>query len=277
MKRPLFIIFLSSLLLIGCNQNSEGQSSGGGIKNKAGIYSPSVRDCSTIEVKATTVEYMINSKYSFHLLMYTEDCSYCEKANENTEEIIKWTGFAIYKIEMFEGSISYLANAFGEYFSANDSYPALLTFKDGELTFKANTNDITDLASYKRYINANTYKVNINTVITKDGYNSFNQGSLKYLLYTYSSSEQNAKDIYFEHIFPHAYKAFDATIIIDISLSNSDLIAQIREDFNLSENETIDLLSTHNVDNTKTTLRYSQESDSNIDNLLTSFFNSNSI
>ena len=277
MKKGLLAsLFITTLVLAGCQSNSN--SGTGGIKNGTSIYSTSVRSCSSIELKAQSVEYMINNKYSFHLLTYTEECSYCTTAKENAEEIVKWSGFAIYKIEMYEGSINYLSTAFPSYFTSNDSYPSLLTFKDGELTFKSKINDITDLASFRRYINANTYKVNINTVINKEGYEYFSTiPSCKYLLYVYDSTKKDGKDIFFKSVFPYAYKAFNATLIIDISLANVELIEEIRKDYDLSDSDDFDILSAHYQDDTKTTLRYFQESDSNIDNLLSSFFNVYSI
>ena len=276
MKKELFVTILSFFLLTACGQSSQSQNSSGGIKNKEGIYSSSVCDSEPIELKAQNVEYMINNKYSFHLLTYTEECSYCSKAKQNTEEITKWSRFAIYQIEMYEGSIAYLSNAFPDYFMVSDTYPSLLTFKEGQLTFTAQTEDITDLSSFKRYITANTYKTNINTVTTIDGYDTLKNLSDCYLVYIFNSDDKNGKDIFYNHIFQKACKSVYQTIFIDISLAKTELIKQILLDFNLSEDEDIDILSVHKNDN-KTTLRYSVESDLNIDNLLASFFNPDSI
>lgn len=268
MKKHLFIgLVLTSLVLTGC----------GNLKNGDAIHSISLYQDSAIDITAKDVEYMIRNKYSFHLLEYIEDCNHCVRAKENAEKLIKETGFAIYKTEMFEASIEYLSMNFSNYFSKNDSYPSLITFNSGYLTSKSTAYDLTDYSSFKRLVNANSYGTNIHTLSSKEAYLSYKENHDNYLFYTYSYSNENVQDIFGSQIFSYASESNKNTLIVDISAANSDLIAEIRSDYSLSESEIIDLLVINENGQIKSSLRYSQESTFDIDDLLVSFFNSDSI
>lgn len=263
MKKHHFVVMLlTSLIISGC----------GKLKNENAIYSISTYNDSSIEVTAGDVEYMINNKFSFHLLAYTEQCSYCEKAKDNANKLTDETGFAIYQIEMFEASIDYLSNAFNEYFSANDTYPSLLTFNSGHLTSKSTTNDITNYTSFKRLIDANSYKTNISTLTSKEAYSSFESTHKDYLLYTYSYAYKDIDDMFISRIYSKASQSNKNTLIIDISTANTDLISEICQDYSISDSSIIDLLVIIENGQIKSSLRYSQESVSTIDNLVMSFF-----
>ena len=263
MRKSLFtLIGVASLLFTGCSS----------VKNKNAIYTFNSYEKEVIELKATSVENMINENYSFSILMYTEQCSYCNKAKENLSKATSELGFATYQIEMYSTSINYLSEKLPDYYSTEDTYPFLYIINKGQVSYKSKVEDVTNLSNLKKLMKS--YSINTNmTVLTKlESYIEYKNANKEYMLFTYDSSLVDEQNIYSNFLFPMAAKSNKKLLIIDKTTAKIELISKIYEDYSVSLNDTFDILSTTIDGQIKTTLRYSSESGSNISEFVKSYF-----
>lgn len=266
MSKKLLPALLSLFVLIpGCKE----------IKNEKAIYSVMNEEKQVIEVKAESVEYMINQKYSFTLLMYTEQCSYCEKAKDNYSKVCNEYGFASYQIEMFAGSIEYLSSKLPAYFSTNQTYPSLYILREGQISYKSNVEDVTDYSNFKKMIKSYSIKTNISTVTTIEGCQNYTENHDSFLLFAYDSSKEEQHYLYLKYLFPAAAKSGKYLLIIDKNTADSHFIIYIYGKLSLTPDEPFAVLQMINQDEKKTAdslLKYQSAADEEISNFITSFY-----
>lgn len=268
MKRILtFLACISSICLISCPS----------AKSQTAIRSINNCDKSVISLTAKSVAYMIKEKYSFDLLLYTEECSYCEKARTNISKIANNTNYCFYQIEMFEGARDYLIKELPDYFSIEDTYPSLYIFDKGKITYKSNYKDLQEYTNFKKLVNAQNIETNIYTLNDLEVYNKFDSAKGSYLLYTHSSDSENGNNYYSDYLFDVASKSSKNTLIIDKYTAKTDLISKIYQKHNIDSDETFSFLSIVENGQIKTTLHYNEQSGQNFNDLVLFFFNLDSI
>ena len=259
MQKRLFALLSCLIITVtGCDS----------IKNENAIHSIMNNEGQVIELKAETVEHMINEKYSFSLLMYTNNCSYCEKAKENLAKLASKDGYATYQIEMYSASINYLSEKLPDLYKVEDTYPFMYFINEGKVSYKSKVEDLIQYTNLKKLIKAYSISTSITNLTTLDYYNIYKKDHAGYLLYTYDSSIIDEKDIYSLYVFPRAVKTDKNVLIIDKKTAKSDLISEIKEVYG----DGFDILSIYSFGKIKTTLRYSNESGSSIDNFISSYF-----
>ena len=265
-KKLLTLLTLPCLLFASCKS----------VKNENAIYSiMNYEEKDMIELKAESVEFMIKEKYSFPLLMFTTQCTYCDKAKENLAKISDDLGIAIYKVEMFTASIDYLVEKLPDYYSVNDSYPFLYFIKEGNVSYKASADELTNLTNAKKMFKSYTINTNIYTVTEKSSYESFKNVNKEYFVFTYDSSVLDEQQIYSKYIFSQAFKSNKKLLIIDKKTAKSDLIAEIYQDLDLSTDDQFDILSYQSSIEGKSvqdTIKYSSETDAKIREFISSYF-----
>ena len=257
-KRLITLLIILSFTIAGC----------GSMKNEKAIHSIMNDESDVIEVKAETVEYMFKEKYSFSILMYSNNCSYCEKAVDNLKSIKGELNYSLYQIEMYIASIEYLSDKLPNYYSSNDSYPFLYVVKEGEVSYKSKIEDLTNYTNLKKMIKAYSIDSNITTLTGLGSYQKYIKNHEEFLLYTYDSSLLDEKDIYSSYLYSKAINASKNLLIIDNKTAKSELIAKINEEYG----DGFDILSINSQGKTKTTLRYYSESGSEIDIFIASYF-----
>ena len=258
-RKLLALLSFVPLHLTSCNS----------VKNENAIYAiMNGNENDVIELNAESVEYMINEKYSFPLLMYTNQCSYCEKAKENLSTLSKKLGIAAYQIEMYTASINYLSEVFPDYYSKEDSYPFLYIIKEGEITYKSSTSDLTDAFNLKKLLKSYTIETKIYTATDVDNYYRF-KGNHEYVIFTYDSSTYELHHLYSKYLFSIAKTRANGNpiLIVDKKTANRELFDAICQDLSISEDEPFDILywwyGYNGVMGVKM-LRYSTASDSEI-------------
>ena len=261
-KSLITLLGISSLLLTGCSS----------IKNENAIYAFNSYEKGVIELKAQSVENMINENYSFSLLMYTEQCSYCTKAKENLSKVTSELGFASYQIEMYNGSINYLSEKLSDYYSTSDSYPSLYIINKGQLSYKSQPGDLTNYSNLKKLIKSYSIKTNTTILTTLESYNEYKVANKEFMLFTYDSSLKDEQKVYSNFLYPMSAKSSKNLLIIDKITAKTELISKIYEDYSISLNNTLDVLSITFDGQIKTTLRYTSESGSSINDLVKSYF-----
>ena len=266
-KSLITLLGISSLLFTGCSS----------IKNENAIYAFNSYEKEVIELKAQSVENMINENYSFSLLMYTEQCSYCTKAKENLSKVTSELGFASYQIEMYSGSINYLSEKLSDYYSTSDSYPSLYIINKGQLSYKSQPGDLTNYSNLKKLIKSYSIKTNTTILTTLESYNEYKVANKEFMLFTYDSSLKDEQKVYSYFLYPMSAKSSKNLLIIDKMTAKTELISKIYEDYSISFNDTFDVLSTTFDGQIKTTLRYTSESGSSINDLVKSYFNIDSV
>ncbi len=264
MRKAFITLLLSSLLTI-CSCSD--------VKNDNAIHSPMSLEKNAIELTAKSVDYMIENDYSFSLLLYTSACSFCDNAKESINQFVKDNHYAFYQIEMYDSSIEYLVSEQSQYFNKSLSYPLLYIFKQGELTYQADTNTLNNSTTFSRVIKPQLISTNIWTATTLDSLISTIENNENFLVYTYDSGSDTEKDIYNSHLYPLAIKSNKNVLILDKNIANSDLISYISSNNDLSWSSLI----VYENGQIKTTLGYDSASGNEIDNLLNSFFNINSV
>lgn len=263
MRKGLVTLFIFlTFLTIGCSS----------IKNENAIYATYSYEKEVIEAKAQSVENMIKEKMSFSLLMYTEQCNYCQKAKENLNQVIKDFGFTFYQIEMYNSSIDYLNEKLPDYYSKNDSYPFLYIINRGEISYKSKVEDLTNISNFKKMVKSYSKQTSMTTITKIESYNDYKTKSKDYVIYCFDSSRLDGNKTFDSYIYEAASKSKKNILIIDKMTAKSELISQIYKDYSLTENDTFDILSSSIDGQIKTTLRYLSESGSNISEFVKSYF-----
>ena len=229
------------------------------------------------EITAKTLEYMIDRKMGFSVLLYTENCSSCAKAKDNLKDIAEVTNYSLYQIEMNSASISYLCSAFPTLFNTNGIYPSMYLFNGEGLTYTSSYIEVTDKAKLKNLINAYNYETGVYVIDDLDSYNSFKSTQNDYFFYTYSSLEKDKTFAYEKTTISEALNSDKTCLLIDKYASKSELISEICKEFNLSTTDDFTIISVVKNKEKITTLNYSVASDDDVYNLLNSFFDINAV
>ena len=259
MQKRLLLLFSSLCLsLTGC----------GSIKNENAIHAIMNNEGQVIELKATSLEYMIKQKYSFPVLMYTEQCSYCAQAKENLSKLATKSNYAFYQIEMFEASIEYLSSILPNYFSSSDTYPFIYLFNEGNISYKSKVNDITNYTNLSKMMKSYLIDTKIESITTLDQFNAYKKVNQEYLLFTYDSSVKEEKYIYSNYLYSASIKSNKNVLIIDKMTAKSDLINQINHELEGEFNK----LSIYSSSKIKTTLNYASSSGNEIETFIASYF-----
>lgn len=261
MKKKKAIFYLLPLLLTGCHN----------IKNQDAIYSINVLDNSPIELLADNVINLIEEKYSFPLLIYTSQCGYCDSAKENINKYVNEYKIAIYQIEIYDKSLSYLNERLPNYFPMDGAYPVLFILNKGIISYKSKINDLTNYSNFKKLMNAYLLESNLIATSNLDSFKEYQKDNLDYLLFIYNSSQKEEKFIYQKYIYPNLKIKNKNIVILDYFLLNTNFIDEIKQLFEI-ENDDINLLSIVEKGEIKTTLSYLGQSDSEIQLLVDTFF-----
>ena len=261
-KGLLSLLICSSVLFSGCKS----------VKNENAIHSIMSYEKEVVELKAESVSHMIDERYSFILLMYTEACSSCTKAKDNLSKVSKDLGFATFQIEMYDASIKYLSEHHPQLFNVDDSYPFLYVFDEGSVPYKSKYDDLNNSTNLKKLIKSYSNETKITNMTKLESYNEYKTNNSEYMFFTYDSSVLDEKQVYINYLYPLAMSSNKKLLIIDKMTAKNDLISKIYKDYGLSDDDSFDLLSTTTDGQIKTTLRYSSESGSNISNFVTSYF-----
>ena len=262
-KLALTLALLASTCLSACQK----------VKSETAIYSfkTANSDEKVNQVDAVTVEYMINNDFYFNLLLYTEGCSYCEKAQESAQEEQSRTHIFIYKIEMDSTTTKYLCDSFPSLFSKDDIYPAMYLFDAGKISYKIPYDKLTDYKTLHRVLYPQI-KETKNYILSNDEFfNYIIHEATTALIYTYDSSKSFKGDTL-------AMRAFDAVnhshdyygVLIDKNNAKTALISKFYEYFHFVEDDNFDYLFTLENGQIKTTVRYLSDDGNQINNILES-------
>lgn len=259
MQKRLFLGLITTILaLTGC----------GSVKNQNAIQSMMSDEKEVINLKAEAVDYMINHKFSFAILMYTDQCSYCNTAKENLLKLKKESNYALYQIEMFEAPINYLTNKLPNYFKVDDTYPFMYIIKEGEISYKSSINDITDYANLKKMINSYSTKTNAYHLTDSNAFNDFKKANNSFLLFTYNSFSFNDTENYYKYIFKRSLETNKKVVFVDKYATKSELIVDISNYYS-SVFSTITIIESSQK---KTTIDYKVASGSEVTDFIESYF-----
>ena len=263
-KKLLSLLFITPFLFSSCTN---------GLKNEKAYKAINNLDNIEIKIDSVSLKYMVNHKYSFPVLLYTEDCSYCSKARDNLAAYNQERPYGVYTIEMNSSVLSELTSFNKELFPTNMSFPVMYNFNNGELTYSIGPTDLIDYRSFDNKLTAQLLDSNISTFTTTETFNSYNIKQDSFLLYIYNSSNNSNNTIYEDKIYPLAKDSNKNTLILDEKYCNSALLSKISLLYNLDK---LDVLAIIENRQKKTAIKYDTASGNSIDNLLNSFFNSNS-
>ena len=262
-KVALTLALLASTCLSACQK----------VKSETAIYSfqTANSDEKVNQVDASTVEYMINNGFCFNLLLYTQGCSYCEKAQESVQEEQSRTHIFFYKIEMDAATIKYLCDSFPALFKIDDAYPALYLFDDGEISYNIQYDKLIDYKTLHRNLYPQI-KETKNFILSNDEYFDYvlNEATTA-LVYTYDSSKPVKGDDLGEKVFNAVINAHDSYgVFIDKNNAKTALISKFYDYFDFTEDDNFDYLFSLEHGQIKTTVRYLTDDGNQIDSLLLS-------
>ena len=266
-NKYLTLLSTFSFLLISC----------GSMKNEGAINAMMSVDKEAIEIKSFSLSYLIDNNYSFPLLMYTRECSACDEAKINLSNYLKGKNICAYQIEMYSASIDYLNNRYPELFSKEKSYPNMLIFKEGKISYEFDNSTLLNYTSFKRVMNNQIIESSVYKINTLEGYNSFISNHKSYLFYIYSSDTLDEVDVYKKYIYPSVNKSNKNILIIDQYTAKSDLISQISSTYDIPEDKKMTLISAFLKWNEIRTIDYSKSDETTITNLVDSFFDFNTV
>lgn len=261
--KKLFVPFL----LIGCVSLVSCEKA----KSKTAIFSMITSQEELLEVDAKTVEFMINNKYNFNLLMYTQSCSYCEKALESAQLEQNRYNLAIYALEMNQASIAYLTENLPSLFSKDDIYPAMYLFADGKISYKIDYNNLTSQKSLHRVLYP---ELRLSTLVTFTGEQGFmyalNENTTA-LVYTYDSSSKNDIGSLTKKVIETGLRSdVYYTVFFDKFAVKSPLISDFYQYTGFTEDSAFDYLFIVEDGQIKTTVRYLSADGNQIDSFLNS-------
>lgn len=266
MKRLLTtIVLLASTCLTGCQK----------MKSETAIYSfMSVNSDEKVnKIDAPTVEYMVNNGFNFNLLLYTESCSYCEKALESVQEEQSRTNILIYKIEMDAVTIKYLSDALPTLFSIEDAYPAMYLFSEGKISYKIPYDKLTDYKTLHRVFYPQIKETKNYVLSDESFFDYLINDATTALVYTYDSSIQKDDNDLASRAFDAVNKSSDYYgVFIDKNVAKTALISKFYHYFNFAEDDKFDYLFTIQNGQIKTIVRYLVDDGNQIDSLFLSIF-----
>ena len=257
-NRLITILSCFSFILCGCSS----------LHNENAIKAIMNYEGQAIEIKAESLDYMIKQKYSFPVLMYTEQCSFCMRAKENIAKYADENGYAIYQIEMYTAPIEYLSNQFPDYFSTENPYPFMYFFNNGNVSYKTSIEDLINYTNFKKMMRSYLIDTNIANLTDLEYYNAYKKDHESYLLFIYDSRVNEEKEIYSKYIFNSSIKTNKNVLIIDKRTANGALTEEIRKEYG----EGFDILSIYSFGQIKTTLRYASASGLEISDFINSYF-----
>lgn len=259
MKKGLFsLLFCLIPLVAGCSS----------VKNENAIHTMMNDEIDVINLKADSVEYMINHKFSFVLLLYTSSCSYCSSAKDNLNKLKKEYNYALYQIEMFSASIEYLSEKLPSYFKMDDSYPFIYIINKGNISYKSNVNDLTNYAKMKKMINSYSRESSVYNFTTINSFDAFVKKNNRFLLFTYDSSLKEISYDYDRYTLDKAIELKKNVVFVDKFTAKSELSVEISNYYNSSFMS----LTVIELGQKKTTLDYNIASGSEVKNFIDSYF-----
>ena len=259
-KKSLALLAISVLSLVGCKDAV--------IKNENAIYVSTSYDKSVIEINSDTYKYMRDEGFTFTVLLYHSYCSSCQKATENLANVTRSLGYTTYQ---FDTGYNIVDD------DKDVVYPFLYVINKGEVSYKSLIEDVTNYDSLKRLINAYSLKTNITTLNTLDAYNRYKKDHSEFMIYTYDSRESSENDCYTNLVYPSSLKSNKSLLIIDKMSAEKALFEEICKDLGSSQDSDFYHIVTVENGQKKTVAEYRLELRSNIENLVFSFFNIDSV
>lgn len=241
------------------------------MKSENVMYSLTTNEEDLVQIDAKTLEYMIKNEFNLNVLMYTENCSYCERALESAKEEQNRLKCLIYKIEMDQSIISYLSDVLPSFFTKDEVYPSMWLFKEGKISYKIDYNNLQHYKSLNRVLYPQLYTSKMIVLVDPERFEYALNDATTALLYTYDSSkvENNAELV--KKVFNVSTKPSDYfTVFIDKNSAKSGLISKFYDYCGLTDDGEFDYLMTIEKGQRKTTVRYLSADGNQIDNLLES-------
>ena len=263
MKRKIFALLLTTIALTGCKS----------IKNESAYKAINNYEHQVIEINAQSLKYMIEQKMSFPVLLYTEQCSFCERAKNNVSKLSKELNYAFYQIEIYSQNKQYLVNELPSYFKMDDTYPSLCILNSGNISYKSKAVDVINYSPFKRIINAYHLESKITTLTNFESFKDYRNEKEDFLLFSYDSHSSEDKMIYSNLIYPLASKSNKNTLIIDERTVNSAFFDEIDDSYNSNFSS----LTVYENGQIKTTLDYAVQDGQAVKELIFSFFEVDSI
>ena len=264
MKKKIYGLLVSTfILLTACSS----------IKNKDAIKAINNIDHEPINLKADSVINMVKEKFSFSLLMYTESCSYCEKAKDNYKSLSNKLNYSLYMTVINEETKQYISNNIPTIFDGSEAFPSLFIFDNGSISYKASYDDLLDLNKFQKLLKAYSIDTNISTTNNLSGYKDYQSKYQEYLLFTYDTGKYNKENVYEKYLFTRASSSDKNTLIIDKNAAKPDLLSEIYK-YHQTDKCIFSIIENGKI---KTTLEYENQSGSLIKELLISFFGVDSV
>ena len=262
MKKIVSLLFvISSICFSSCQK----------VKSDTAIFSMSTHRGELQVLTAQQAGYMIKNEFNFNLLLYTEGCSYCEKALESAYEVQIRYDYAIYKLEMNAAAYSYFLTTFPSLFKQDDIYPALYLFSEGKISYKIDYETLQNYKSLARVMVPQLYSSRILCFQDCDAFEYYFNEATNALVYAYDSSRDDNNGQLTQKIINYGGKPSDYfTIFFDKNTANSTLISKFYQYTGLSNESTFDYLLLLENGQIKTTVRYLSADGNQIDNLLDS-------
>ena len=221
------------------------------------------------QIDAKEVEHLIQNEFSFCLLMYTENCSYCEKALESSEAIQNMIGCCVYTVEMDQPTISYLSSSMPSLFCVNDTYPMMYLINEGKISYKIDYEPLKNYKSLQRVLYPQIYPSDIFQIQGEQSFNRLLHEGTIALVCTYDSSTHNNISSLVKKVYDYGHRSEDYwAIFIDKNTLNTGLISSFCDLYSIELDETFDYLFTVNKGERKTTVRYLSDDGNQVDQLL---------
>ena len=262
MKKLLFTtLLISAITLSGCQK----------AKSETAIISLMSKAEDLHYVSAKTVEYMIKNDFNFNLLLYTENCSYCEMALESAREEQSRANIRIYALEMNKTSIDYLCDSLPSLFTRDDAYPEMRLFSEGKISYKIDYSPLQNYKSLHRVLFPQVYPSKLWAIYEEESFNSLLHEGTTALIYTYdSNSESNVKELT-KKVIDYGYRSNDYfTIFIDKNAVKTGLISRFYQYTGFSDDGQFDYLFVLQNGQRKNIVRYLSADVNQIDYLLNS-------
>ncbi len=216
MKRKFLSLILCvfSTILGGCSSRSDSQ----GIKNETAYYTFTSYERKPFEINASSVNYMITSRLSFTLFLYSRDCYLChQKGKGLVEEYASKNPFQIYQIEMDASAKNYLEKRHDIFEGL--SYPTIVCFNNGIATYIIGPKSFDNYTSLEKVLTTQMIKTNVYTLSNKDSLDSFTNDVKDFLVFTYNSNG-NYCSSQFNYFYSKAKISEKTTLVLDRSITS---------------------------------------------------------
>lgn len=211
MKRIKVALLILPLALTGCNK-----------KNPNAIYVMNNYDSIAeawdgVGVDITANEFIdkLDSKQTFPLLFYSNECSHCTNVKEILKVFNRDSHVVFYQLEYKDTEYELLINKLPSIFTDDVYTPRIMLFNEGTLSYEINSNKMSSKKALIPLLESLFKDSNLSMAFSKSGLLNYNNSHNSYLAFVYDSTNKLSNELFGQYIMNKGLSNQNNALIID--------------------------------------------------------------